>query len=203
MEPFDIDDYTRWRLMEGLDDIGLTLRHEDAISAFEATRPSFLPATLSRGPACSRPAYDRPKVTGRPHAHSARSGAPRPGLGHGTSPRCPVCGFRGTLAGRDRVGAGRRPGSRATGSLRARRAGGPFPGPRGPEIGLRRRGKPAAGARHDSTGEKARHAGNIRPGYCVAAPDRLISGWSGVVAQASSHKRGLPWGNAGVKNEQA
>ena len=46
VEPFSIDDYTRWRLMEGLDDIGLTLRHEDEISAFEATRPSFLPATL-------------------------------------------------------------------------------------------------------------------------------------------------------------
>ena len=46
VEPFNIDDYTRWRLMEGLDDIGLTLRHEDEISAFEATRPSFLPATL-------------------------------------------------------------------------------------------------------------------------------------------------------------
>jgi 3-isopropylmalate/(R)-2-methylmalate dehydratase small subunit len=45
-EPFQIDDYTRWRLMEGLDDIGLTLRHEDAIAAFEATRPAFLPATL-------------------------------------------------------------------------------------------------------------------------------------------------------------
>ena len=41
--PFEIDDYTRWRLLEGLDDIGLTLRHEDAISAFEATRPSFAP----------------------------------------------------------------------------------------------------------------------------------------------------------------
>ena len=46
VEQFQIDDYTRWRLMEGLDDIGLTLRHEDAISAFEAPRPSFLPATL-------------------------------------------------------------------------------------------------------------------------------------------------------------
>ena len=45
-EPFQIDDYTRWRLMEGLDDIGLTLRHEDAITAFEATRPSWLPVTL-------------------------------------------------------------------------------------------------------------------------------------------------------------
>src|SRR6202451_1729175 len=45
-EPFQIDDYTRWRLMEGLDDIGLTLRHEDAVSAFEAGRPSWLPATV-------------------------------------------------------------------------------------------------------------------------------------------------------------
>ena len=44
--PFEIDDYTRWRLMEGLDDIGLTLRHEDAIAAFEASRPAWLPATL-------------------------------------------------------------------------------------------------------------------------------------------------------------
>ena len=44
--PFEIDDYTRWRLMEGLDDIGLTLRHEDAIAAFEAARPAWLPATV-------------------------------------------------------------------------------------------------------------------------------------------------------------
>src|SRR5487761_1772082 len=36
--PFEIDDYTRWRLMEGLDDIGLTLRHGDAIAAFEGAR---------------------------------------------------------------------------------------------------------------------------------------------------------------------
>ena len=41
---FEIDDYTRWRLMEGLDDIGLTLRKEDAITAFEAQRPSWKPA---------------------------------------------------------------------------------------------------------------------------------------------------------------
>src|ERR687890_393725 len=40
---FDIDDYTRWRLLEGLDDIGLTLRHADAIAAFEKARPSRLP----------------------------------------------------------------------------------------------------------------------------------------------------------------
>lgn len=43
---FDIDDYTRWRLMEGLDDIGLTLRHEADIDAFEAKRPAWMPRTL-------------------------------------------------------------------------------------------------------------------------------------------------------------
>ncbi|MGS2614772.1 3-isopropylmalate dehydratase small subunit [Micromonospora sp. LZ34] len=40
---FPLDDFSRWRLMEGLDDIGLTLRHEAEISAFEARRPAFLP----------------------------------------------------------------------------------------------------------------------------------------------------------------
>jgi 3-isopropylmalate/(R)-2-methylmalate dehydratase small subunit len=44
--PFEIDDYTRWRLMEGLDDIGLTLRHVAAIDAFEAERPAHKPRTL-------------------------------------------------------------------------------------------------------------------------------------------------------------
>ncbi|MFQ4147421.1 3-isopropylmalate dehydratase small subunit [Arthrobacter sp. LAPM80] len=44
--PFQIDDYTRWRLLEGLDDIGLTLRNEPDITAFEATRPSYKPLTL-------------------------------------------------------------------------------------------------------------------------------------------------------------
>ncbi|MGL5858403.1 MAG: 3-isopropylmalate dehydratase small subunit [Angustibacter sp.] len=44
--PFEVDDYTRWRLLEGLDDISLTLRHADAIDAFEGGRPSFLPTTL-------------------------------------------------------------------------------------------------------------------------------------------------------------
>jgi 3-isopropylmalate/(R)-2-methylmalate dehydratase small subunit len=43
--PFEIDGYTRWRLMEGLDDIGLTLRHADAIATFETSRPSWLPVT--------------------------------------------------------------------------------------------------------------------------------------------------------------
>jgi 3-isopropylmalate/(R)-2-methylmalate dehydratase small subunit len=42
---FDVDDYTRWRLMEGLDDIGLTLQHGDAVDAFEASRPAWLPRT--------------------------------------------------------------------------------------------------------------------------------------------------------------
>ena len=40
---FPLDDFSRWRLMEGLDDIGLTLRHEDAITAYEARRLPFLP----------------------------------------------------------------------------------------------------------------------------------------------------------------
>jgi 3-isopropylmalate/(R)-2-methylmalate dehydratase small subunit len=43
--PFQLDDYTRWRLIEGLDDIGLTLRHESVITRFEQTRPAFLPTT--------------------------------------------------------------------------------------------------------------------------------------------------------------
>lgn len=42
---FEVDDYTRWRLMEGLDDISLTLRNEQAISDFEARRPSWMPTT--------------------------------------------------------------------------------------------------------------------------------------------------------------
>ncbi|PFG43806.1 3-isopropylmalate/(R)-2-methylmalate dehydratase small subunit [Isoptericola jiangsuensis] len=52
--PFQIDDYTRWRLMEGLDDIGLTLQHEDDIAAFEAKRAGWRPKTL--------PAKHLPKV---------------------------------------------------------------------------------------------------------------------------------------------
>ncbi len=43
--PFEIDDYTRWRLLEGLDDIALTLRHADEISGFEANRQTWLPTT--------------------------------------------------------------------------------------------------------------------------------------------------------------
>ena len=58
--PFEIDDYTRWRLMEGLDDIGLTLQHEEDITAFEATRESWRPKTL--------PAKTEPKE----HVEAAR-----------------------------------------------------------------------------------------------------------------------------------
>ncbi|GAA1984282.1 3-isopropylmalate dehydratase small subunit [Isoptericola halotolerans] len=52
--PFQIDEYTRWRLMEGLDDIGLTLQNEADITAFEATRAPWRPKTL--------PAKHLPKV---------------------------------------------------------------------------------------------------------------------------------------------
>lgn len=44
-ESFEIDDYVRWRLLEGLDDIGITLNHGDAIAEFESRRPQFLPTT--------------------------------------------------------------------------------------------------------------------------------------------------------------
>jgi 3-isopropylmalate/(R)-2-methylmalate dehydratase small subunit len=43
---FELDDYTRWRLMEGLDDIGLTLRHTDLVENFEAKRAIYKPKTL-------------------------------------------------------------------------------------------------------------------------------------------------------------
>ena len=43
---FDLDDYTRWRLMEGLDDIGLTLRHTSDVEKFEDSRANFKPKTL-------------------------------------------------------------------------------------------------------------------------------------------------------------
>jgi 3-isopropylmalate/(R)-2-methylmalate dehydratase small subunit len=45
-DSFTIDDYTRWRLMEGLDDIAITLSHDDEIEAYERQRPSIKPATL-------------------------------------------------------------------------------------------------------------------------------------------------------------
>jgi 3-isopropylmalate/(R)-2-methylmalate dehydratase small subunit len=43
--PFEVDDYVRWRLIEGLDDIGITLQHSELIAEYEARRPSFLPVT--------------------------------------------------------------------------------------------------------------------------------------------------------------
>ena len=42
---FDVDDYLRWRLMEGLDDVGITLKSSDDITTFEERRPAFLPTT--------------------------------------------------------------------------------------------------------------------------------------------------------------
>jgi 3-isopropylmalate/(R)-2-methylmalate dehydratase small subunit len=56
--PFEIDDYTRWRLLEGHDDISLTLRHEAEIEAFEQNRESWRPTTL--------PARHWPKVSVEP-----------------------------------------------------------------------------------------------------------------------------------------
>jgi 3-isopropylmalate/(R)-2-methylmalate dehydratase small subunit len=44
--PFQLDDFSRWRLLEGLDDIALTLRHEDAIGAYEEGRPEWMPAVI-------------------------------------------------------------------------------------------------------------------------------------------------------------
>ena len=46
-ETFEMDDFTRQRLMEGLDDIGATLEHEDDLEAFEKSRPSYLPKVIS------------------------------------------------------------------------------------------------------------------------------------------------------------
>ena len=43
---FEIDDYTRWRLLEGMDDIGITLRDEPSITQFEKSRESWRPRTL-------------------------------------------------------------------------------------------------------------------------------------------------------------
>lgn len=44
--PFEVDDYTRWRLMEGLDDVSLTLRNEEDIVAYEKSRPAHKPKTM-------------------------------------------------------------------------------------------------------------------------------------------------------------
>ncbi|MGV8977318.1 MAG: 3-isopropylmalate dehydratase small subunit [Cellulomonas sp.] len=69
---FHIDDYTRWRLLEGLDDIGLTLQHEPEITTFEATRDAWRPRTL--------PAKHLPSVeikAARPAAVPVELGSPR------------------------------------------------------------------------------------------------------------------------------
>jgi 3-isopropylmalate/(R)-2-methylmalate dehydratase small subunit len=52
-EPFTIADFAQWRLLEGLDDVALTLRYEASISAFEAGRPSWLPSAAANAPAAS------------------------------------------------------------------------------------------------------------------------------------------------------
>ena len=44
--PFEVDDYTRWRLLKGLNNISLTLRHQADVTAFEAKRPSYKPTTI-------------------------------------------------------------------------------------------------------------------------------------------------------------
>jgi 3-isopropylmalate/(R)-2-methylmalate dehydratase small subunit len=49
--PFEVDEYTRWRLLEGLDDVGLTERHLDDVEAYEARRPAWLPTALPALPA--------------------------------------------------------------------------------------------------------------------------------------------------------
>jgi 3-isopropylmalate/(R)-2-methylmalate dehydratase small subunit len=50
-DSFELADFARWRLLEGLDDVALSLRHEDAITAFEAGRPAWLPAVAPNTPA--------------------------------------------------------------------------------------------------------------------------------------------------------
>jgi 3-isopropylmalate/(R)-2-methylmalate dehydratase small subunit len=51
LAPFGLDDFARWRLLEGLDDVALTLRHEDSITAFETDRPAWLPRLAPKEPA--------------------------------------------------------------------------------------------------------------------------------------------------------
>jgi 3-isopropylmalate/(R)-2-methylmalate dehydratase small subunit len=45
---FDLDDYSRWRLLEGLDDVGLTLRHTEEVAIFESNRPAWMPRTVAQ-----------------------------------------------------------------------------------------------------------------------------------------------------------
>jgi 3-isopropylmalate/(R)-2-methylmalate dehydratase small subunit len=47
--PFEVDEYTRWRLLEGLDDVSLTLRHADRVAEYEQSRPAWKPTTSPVG----------------------------------------------------------------------------------------------------------------------------------------------------------
>jgi len=49
-EPFQLADYAQWRLVEGLDDVGLTLRHDEQIASYERQRPQYLPSLAERDP---------------------------------------------------------------------------------------------------------------------------------------------------------
>ena len=66
-DSFDIDDYTRWRLLEGLDDVSITLSHDADIAAFESHGPSYRPRTIGLiGPkrAKTRPNKEKPRSDG-------------------------------------------------------------------------------------------------------------------------------------------
>ena len=69
MVPFKIDDYTAWRLLEGLDDIGLTLRKLDEIESYEASRPE-LETAHSAGPVIAAPS--------EPKSAALQPGSPDP-----------------------------------------------------------------------------------------------------------------------------
>ena len=77
--PFELDDFTRWRLLNGLDDIGLTLRHTEDIAAYEARRPGWLPATRlastrPSGPESAEAAVPQSAV---PQSAAAQSAVPQ------------------------------------------------------------------------------------------------------------------------------
>jgi 3-isopropylmalate/(R)-2-methylmalate dehydratase small subunit len=61
-EPFELADFAQWRLLEGLDDIALTLRHDTSIEAFESERPTWLPLVNAGGRTVS--AGDEPGSAG-------------------------------------------------------------------------------------------------------------------------------------------
>ena len=78
-DSFDIDDYTRWRLLEGLDDIGITLTHDDDIAAFEAARPRWKPVTPPDPATPSSPASTSRGASRRVSAHLYRASRTPPG----------------------------------------------------------------------------------------------------------------------------